>query len=51
MYTLVLEEGEGGADVDVHYMAVGQNLDQSPEEPKARFADEGKPQIINLCFI
>jgi hypothetical protein len=43
--------GDDGADEDVHYVAVDQNLDQSPEEPKASFADEGKPLIINISFI
>jgi hypothetical protein len=51
----VSEEGEGGVDVDVnyvdgngYYVAVNQDLVQSPEDPKARIADEGKPQNINL---
>jgi hypothetical protein len=39
---LVSEGGEEGADGDVHYVAVDQDLDQSPEEPKASFADERK---------
>jgi hypothetical protein len=39
---LVSEGGEEGADGDVHYVAVDQDLDQSPEETKASFADEGK---------
>jgi hypothetical protein len=42
-YTLVPEGGDEGADGDVHYVVVEQDLDQSPE---------GKPQfIINPCFI
>jgi hypothetical protein len=44
----VSEEGEGGVDVDVNYVAVNQDLVQSPEDPKARIADEGKPRNINL---
>jgi hypothetical protein len=51
----VSEEGEGGVDVDVnyvdgngYYVTVNQDLVQSPEDPKARIADEGKPQNINL---
>jgi hypothetical protein len=43
------DEGAGG---DVHYVAVEQDLDQSPEGPKARFANEGKPRfIINPWFM
>jgi hypothetical protein len=34
----------------VHHVAVAQDLDQSPEGPKANLADEGKPRIINLVF-
>jgi hypothetical protein len=34
----------------VHYVTVEQDLDQSPERPKASFANEGKPRfIINPC--
>jgi hypothetical protein len=40
-------EGDGGADGDVHHVVVEQDLDQSPEGPKANLASEGKPQIIN----
>ena len=40
------EVGEEGADGDVHYVEVNQDLDQSPEEPKASLADEGKHRII-----
>jgi hypothetical protein len=44
-------EGEdGGADGDVHHIIVEQDLDQSPEGPKANLASEGKPRIINLVF-
>jgi hypothetical protein len=46
----VLEGGEGGADGDVHYVVAEQDLDQSPEGPKANLANEGKPQIINPSF-
>jgi hypothetical protein len=47
---LVPEGGDKGADGDVHYVAVGQDLDQSLEGPKANLANEGKPRIINLSF-
>jgi hypothetical protein len=41
-------EGEdGGADGDAHHVVVEQDLDQSPEGPKANLAPEGKPWIIN----
>jgi hypothetical protein len=35
-YTRVPEEGEGGADEDVHYVVAEKDLDQSPEGPKVR---------------
>jgi hypothetical protein len=50
-YTLVPEGGEGGADSALQYMDVAQNLDQSPEGPKANLAGEGKPRIINPLFL
>jgi hypothetical protein len=43
----VPEGGDGGADGDVHHVVVKQDLDQSPEGPKANLAIEGKPRIIN----
>jgi hypothetical protein len=44
-------EGEdGGADGDVHHVVVEQDLDQSPEGPKANLASGGKPRIINPVF-
>jgi hypothetical protein len=46
----VPEGGDGGADGDVHHVVVEQDLDQSPEGPKANLAIEGKPRIINLVF-
>jgi hypothetical protein len=43
------DEKAGG---DMHYVTVEQDLDQSPEGPKASFANEGKPWfIINPSFI
>jgi hypothetical protein len=48
--TLVPEGGDGGADRDVHYVAVEQDLDQSSEGPEANLANKGKPWIINLSF-
>jgi hypothetical protein len=39
-----------GADKELSYVDVAQGLDQSPEEPKANLASEGKPRIINPVF-
>jgi hypothetical protein len=47
---LVPEGGDEGADGELRYVDVAQDLDQSPEGPKANLANEGKPQIINLIF-
>jgi hypothetical protein len=45
--TLVLEGGDEGADEELQYVDVAQDLDPSPEGPKANLASEGKPRIIN----
>jgi hypothetical protein len=59
-YTLVPEGGDEGFDGELQYVDVAQDLDQSPEGPKANRVDEGKPQIINpflkklcnyLCYV
>jgi hypothetical protein len=47
---LVPEGGEGGAVGELQYVDVAQDLDQSPEGPKANLAIEGKPRIINPIF-
>jgi hypothetical protein len=49
-YTLVLEGGDEGADEELQYVDVVQDLDQSPEGPKTNLASEGKPRIINPVF-
>jgi hypothetical protein len=49
-YTLVSEGGDEGVDEELQYVDVAQDLDQSPEGPKANLASEGKPQIINPVF-
>jgi hypothetical protein len=49
-YTLVPEGGDGGADEELQYVDVAQDLDQSPEGTKANLASEGKPRIINPVF-
>jgi hypothetical protein len=49
-YTLVPEGGEEGADEELQYVDVAQDLDQSIAGPKANLASKGKPQIINPSF-
>jgi hypothetical protein len=39
-----------GADEELQYVDVAQDLDPSTEGPKANFASEGKPRIINPVF-
>jgi hypothetical protein len=46
----VPEGGNEGVDEEVQYVVVAQDLDPSPEGPKANLASEGKPQIINPVF-
>ena len=50
-YTLVPEGGDEGADGELQYVDVAQDLDQSPEGPKANLASKGKPRIINPTFV
>jgi hypothetical protein len=45
--TLVPEGRVEGADEELQYVDVTQDLDPSPEGPKANLAGEGKPRIIN----
>jgi hypothetical protein len=47
---LVPEGGDKGADEELRYVDIAQDLDQSPEGPKANLANEGKPRIINPVF-
>jgi hypothetical protein len=47
----VPEGGDGGADKERQYVDVAQDLDPSPQGPKANLASEGKPQIINPVFL
>jgi hypothetical protein len=46
----VPEGGDEGADEELPYLDVAQDLDPSPEGPKANLASEGKPRIINTVF-
>jgi hypothetical protein len=49
-HTLVPEGGDEGADEELQYVDVAQDLDPSPEGPKANIASKGKPRIINPVF-
>jgi hypothetical protein len=46
----VPEGGDEGADEELQYVDVAQDLGQSPEGPKDDLASEGKPRIINPVF-
>jgi hypothetical protein len=46
----VPEGGNEGADKELQYVDIAQDLDPSPEGPKANLASKGKPQIINPVF-
>jgi hypothetical protein len=50
-YTLVPERGGEGAAEELPHVDVAQDLDQSPEGPKANLASEGKPWCINLSVL
>jgi hypothetical protein len=47
---LMSEGGDEGVDSELQYVDVAQDLDQSPEGPKANLAEEGKHRIINPPF-
>jgi hypothetical protein len=49
-YTLVPEGGYEGADEELQHVFVAQDLDPSPEGPKANLASEGKPRAFNPVF-
>jgi hypothetical protein len=49
-HTLVPEGGDEGADEELQYVDVAQDLDPSLEGPKANLASKGKPRIINPVF-
>jgi hypothetical protein len=46
----VPEGGDEGAGEELQYADVAQDLDPSPERPKANLASEGKPPVINPVF-
>jgi hypothetical protein len=43
----VPEGGNEGADEELQHVDVAQDLDPSPEGPKANLASKGKSRIIN----
>jgi hypothetical protein len=55
---LVPEGGDEGADEELQYVDVAQDLDPSPEGPKANLASEASPgsltpsfKIMQLCLL
>jgi hypothetical protein len=48
--TRVPEGGEGGADGDVHYVAIEQDLDQSLEGPRPTLPAKASPGSLTLSF-
>jgi hypothetical protein len=48
--TLVPAGGGEGANQELPHVNVVQDLDPSPEGPKANLANGGKPRIINPAF-
>jgi hypothetical protein len=47
----MLEGGEEGVVGELQHVYVKQDLDQSPEGPKANLASEGKTRIISPSFL
>jgi hypothetical protein len=47
---LVPEGRDEGADGELQYAYVAQDLDQSPDGPKANDTNEGKSRIISPVF-
>jgi hypothetical protein len=48
--TLVPEGGDEGADKELQYVDVAQDLDPSLEGPRANLSSKGKLRIINPVF-
>jgi hypothetical protein len=46
----VPEGGDEGANKELPYVDVAQDLEPIPEGPKANLASKGKPRIINPVF-
>jgi hypothetical protein len=49
-HTLVPEGGDEGADKELQYVDIAQDLDPILGGPKANHARKGKPRIINPVF-
>ena len=49
-YELVLESESEQCEAQVNLTEVAEDLNQSSEEPKASYAQEGKPWSITLIF-
>jgi hypothetical protein len=49
-YELVLESESEQCEAQVNLTEVAKDLNQSSEEPKASYAQEGKPWSITLIF-
>jgi hypothetical protein len=47
----VPEGGNEGADEELQYVDIAQELDPITEGPKANLASEGKPRIIDPVFL
>ena len=50
MYELVPESESEQREAQVNLAQVAGNPNQSSEEPKTSYAQEGKPRSINYCF-
>jgi hypothetical protein len=48
--TRVPEGGDGGANGDVHYVAIEQDLDQSQEGPRPTLPAKASPGSLTLSF-
>jgi hypothetical protein len=49
-HTLVPERRDEGANKELQFVDIAQDLDPSPEGPKANLASKSKPRIINPVF-
>jgi hypothetical protein len=50
IYELVMESESEQREAQVNLTKVAEDPNQSSEEPKASFAQEGKPRSITLTF-
>jgi hypothetical protein len=49
-YTLVPEGGDGGADEELQYLDIAQDLDQSREGPNPTLPAKASPGSLTLSF-